>query len=157
MAVEVLSNVTIPDEISQLPTSMLEQERFAYFYKDQVTGVFNKHYLEFLLARNAFEDDFRDLTVINVKEFSAYNARYGWEAGDRLLARIAEALVRCYPGTKIFRIHGDDFIVLSREDVPVEDVRKAFEKEGLELKITRYSILADALTDIASLERLLAG
>jgi len=55
-AVVALEDIEIEIDITQRPKSKIEKERFSYFYKDQITGVYNKDYLEFVLAYNNAEE-----------------------------------------------------------------------------------------------------
>ncbi len=50
-AASVLNNISVQKDINQLPKNRLEEERFAYFYKDSLTGVYNKDYFE-LFSKN---------------------------------------------------------------------------------------------------------
>ncbi|MDK9693701.1 MAG: response regulator [Sulfurimonas sp.] len=54
MAAQALSSVEISEFISQLPSSAIEEERFAYFYKDRVTNLYNQNYLDTLLVKNRY-------------------------------------------------------------------------------------------------------
>lgn len=50
---------------------------------------------------------------LNVESFGAYNRRYGFEAGDNLLADIASALCEAFPEGLVSRLSGDHFAVLT--------------------------------------------
>jgi putative nucleotidyltransferase with HDIG domain/diguanylate cyclase (GGDEF)-like protein len=119
-AVEVLSDIEILDSISQLPTTDIEQERFSYFYKDQVTYAYNSDYLNFILTRNYFEREYICLNVLYIHNFSHYNKIYGWSEGDQFLKRFANYLQDTYPMSMVFRYHGDDFIILTKENLHID-------------------------------------
>ena len=120
-AVRALAGVHIADT-TQMPESRLEQQRFAYFFRDALTGCFNEDYLHTILIQH--EDEQRCLNVIDLKRFSAYNKASGWEAGNRLLQNVAAALRERYGSAKIFRYHGDNFILLfeAHRDVSREEI-----------------------------------
>lgn len=124
--VEALENVTIEESISQLPSNALEQERFAYFYKDGVSGLYNQHYLDVVLLKNSYAPFYHCINVISLHHFNEYNDEFGWEMGNTLLGDFAEILKERFMGCLLFRIHANDFILLS--DRHIELPEKADEK-----------------------------
>ena len=135
VAREVLMNVQGDHTINQLPQTELEKERFAYFYRDVVTGVHNKEYLEVTLFQNQYEKHYDEMLILFIHDFSRYNERFGWEEGDAMLRRIAMALLKSLTDVLVFRIHGDDFAVLSPK-IMIDNVlqRLSFLKgEGLRM------------------------
>ena len=115
-AMKVLKGLELENTITQRPKTKIEKERFAYFYRDLVTGVYNKQYLEFVLAYN-HEDEFnvRCAYGVYLHDFSKYNKEYSWEDGDKLLRNFAQKLDSIFTDDYVFRIHGDDFIVFNKE------------------------------------------
>ena len=114
-AIKALADTQLHGKIDQLPKSDLEKERFSYFYRDQVTDVYNSDYLKFLLNQNSFTSEYRYINVLCMHHFSIYNNKYGWAKGDELLCKIADYLAESFPNTFIFRIYGDDFVLISKE------------------------------------------
>jgi len=119
-AVEVFSNIKVPDSTNQLPTTEIERERFAYFYRDQVTNAYNDDYLNFVLNKNYFEKKFYCVNLISMHNFAQYNKKYGWEGGNKLLRKFVNLLNRTYPDAQIFRIHGDDFVLISKKHLSID-------------------------------------
>ncbi len=122
---KVLQSITIDNSITQRPTTKLEQERFSYFYKDILTQTFNESYLDYVLAQNKIEERYNCLYIVFLDSFGDYNKKHSWSQGNRLLSQIAHELISYFPNDKIFRIHGDDFVIIS--DVPLvheEEVKK---------------------------------
>lgn len=118
-AVEVLADVVIKDDINQLPKTEMEKERFAYFYRDQITRAYNSDYLSFILSHN----DTKKYICINalyLHNFSNYNEKYGWIEGDKFLKLFVDTLIDEFPRALIFRVYGDDFILLSEEHLDVD-------------------------------------
>ena len=115
-ACKVLSGVKIAQDISQLPKNTMESERFSYFFHDPVTDVYNKEYLELMVRKLEKENDY-SARVCYLKNFSQYNKRFGWEEGDVMLKSFAQYLQEIHPESMIFRVHGDDFIVLCSESL----------------------------------------
>ena len=108
-----LSKIKIDNLITQDPSTIIDEERFAYFYKDALTNTFNHYYLDYLLGKNIVEKQFSCLSIIYLKNFSQYNKENGWSKGDELLIKMSISLQELNNGRgKIFRVYGDDFVVL---------------------------------------------
>ena len=111
-AVDVLKIVDINEQISQVPNTHIDDERFAYFFKDPLTQLYNNSYLDFILHRNRDEQNFVCLHALYLDNFTAYNQRHGWSEGDLFLRKFSTYLQSAFSGSKIFRVFGDDFVIL---------------------------------------------
>jgi putative nucleotidyltransferase with HDIG domain len=119
-ALIALSVVKPLDTISQEPISEIEQQRFSYFYRDQMTRAFNYEYLDFVLNTNFYKNEFTCINIIYLHDFGQYNDKHGWTKGNELLATVVEELYSRYGDVKIFRIHGDDFVMINKKHVDVD-------------------------------------
>ncbi len=119
-----LKDIEVQEDISQLPTTDLEEERFAYFYKDSISEVYNKSYLDLLLSKNRYEKTYSHIYAFFLKDFSAYNKESGWSAGDKLLNTFATTLKKFFTNSLVFRVFGDDFVVLTRDEFSIEKLRE---------------------------------
>ena len=158
-ALKVLDHVDISKYISQLPSTELEKERFSYFYKDQISEVYNKDYLDLNLIKNTFDKNYNCLYVFYLQNFGHYNKSRSWEAGDVFLKIFGNFLQATFPDNMIFRIHGDDFVLL-REDYIVIDINtlklpKIFEDSCVKLSLQYYNIEDCAINSFDRLEKLL--
>ncbi|MFA6196039.1 MAG: HD domain-containing phosphohydrolase [Sulfurimonas sp.] len=122
-ALIALQSVTIDEDINQLPTTKLEQERFAYFYQDRVSEAYNHSYLEIVLMKNSHEKEFKYMDIFFLNNFSQYNKIFGWGEGDKFLRTFAICLNSYFTNSLVFRIFGDDFAVMSREKVDIEELK----------------------------------
>ena len=120
ITIKVLKDVKIDRNINQFPDNELEKERFSYFYKDQVTTAFNKNYLDLVLIQNSYKQIFFEVYFIEIKNFNKYNQNYGWEEGDKCLKNIVKYLIQTYEECSVFRVYGDDFIVLSPNELQID-------------------------------------
>ncbi|PLY04332.1 MAG: histidine kinase [Arcobacter sp.] len=134
-AEKVLKNIVIDNNISQLPKTTLEKERFSYFYKDTLTRLFNERYLDFILSKNKNEKEYSELYIVFLDDFSKYNKSFGWSVGNQLLIDIANKLNKIYDGNIIFRMHGDDFVILASQNYNFDIIKF----EELKLFISEYS------------------
>ena len=125
IAVEVLKDIEIDETISQLPTNKLEEQRFSYFYRDRLTNCFVIDYLELILRYYDFSNDLYVYRV-ELHNFSTYNQKYGWRAGNNFLIEMAEFIEKHYSNKIIFRIEGDDFLILSKEKI--ENIEEKFKE-----------------------------
>jgi PAS domain S-box-containing protein/putative nucleotidyltransferase with HDIG domain len=119
-ALKALGNIELHEQINQLPKSALEKERFSYFYRDQITNAYNADYLKLILNQNNFNEKYACINTLYMHNFSKYNKKYGWTEGDKLLKTFAEYLSERYPSSLIFRIHGNNFVLISKEHVDID-------------------------------------
>ena len=120
IAVDVLNEVEIEENITQMPITELEKERFSYFFKDIVSDTYNRNYLDVILIRNKYDKEYSCINIIYLHHFSKFNNKYGWNKGDRLLKEFAFFLKESYPESLIFRVQGDDFIILNKEHIIID-------------------------------------
>jgi putative nucleotidyltransferase with HDIG domain len=113
-ACAALSRMVLDINVNQLPQNNMEEERFAYYYHDAVTDKYNKDYLILFLQALCEDVHYRGC-VHFLKNFSQYNKTFGWEKGNVLLMAYADYLTNTYSDAMIFRIHGDDFVLISKE------------------------------------------
>ncbi|WP_300209807.1 HD domain-containing phosphohydrolase [Sulfuricurvum sp.] len=114
-ALTALASVSLEVHHSQRPTTAMEMERFSYFYKDQLTGVYTSTYLNFLFLEPDFSK-YKQLWLINLGNISQFNKAYGWDKGDDLLKHYAQMLQEHYPHLPIIRFQGDDFILFRKDE-----------------------------------------
>jgi len=133
-AVNILSTITIETDITQKPHTALEQERFAYFFKDRLTGLYASDYLPLLLLER-FSGIKKFFLLVRLQNFSEFNRLKGWDEGDRFLQEISNYLSeQSSPESVLFRIHGDDFLVVSANPILTEEeaLQKKFQdKRGV--------------------------
>lgn len=127
-ALEALKDININDT-TQLPQNELEQKRFSYFFQDSLTSLHNETYLSVLINKGL--PNFQCLNLLLLRNFTDYNRRNGWGSGNELLTKIAHKLQKDYPDSQIFRFHGDDFVVLSKNylDVNIDVLNKEFKEK----------------------------
>ncbi len=158
VAVKVFKNVKIDEHINQFPINSLEAERFAYFYKDQVTGAYNQNYLELMLSRNHYDNKYTDMYIFNIHNFTDYNKKYGWESGDNFLKRLAKLLIVLDKDILVFRIHGDDFVCLCKSVLNIDETifldLEEFDSSLMEIKFTHINIKELEIKNYKDLARL---
>jgi putative nucleotidyltransferase with HDIG domain len=127
VAIDILKLVDIDKNVNQEPVSDLDEERFAFFYKDPLTHLYNHHYLDFILHKRKDENEFVCLNIVYIRKFTAYNKQHGWSEGDVLLRSFAIYLESEFINSKIFRIAGDDFAILSNahQDIDIDKINDA--------------------------------
>lgn len=138
-AVIVLKEITIDENINQLPKTELEEERFAYFYKDTLGDFYNQHYLDVVLMKNSYENKFKYIEAFFLENFSSYNKKHNWSKGDELLHDFAITLKDFFKDSLVFRILGDDYIVLSTEKQDLEGLQVLIDEIIKESDIECYS------------------
>lgn len=125
-AIEVFSEIKDINAFEQLPTTKIEQERFSYFYRNQLTSVYNQDYLNFILNKNFDTMKYICFNVLYLHNFSISNQKNGWKFGNELLISFAKYLRKTYPNSLIFRIHSVDFCIMSTShtEIDIDMLRK---------------------------------
>jgi GGDEF domain-containing protein len=99
----------------QRPQSLLEYERFSFFFKDQLTKLYNQNFLDYLRLSN--EHNYAFCSCLCIDKFYKYNDTYGWKEGDFLLSSVAEYLQTLFTQASLFKTKGDTFLILSNEKI----------------------------------------
>ncbi len=87
---------------------------------DQLTGLpnlysFRKEAQKLMDSRKNREREFV-IIYFDIQNFKSYNARYGFEAGDRFLQNIAKHISKIFPELMVARFSDDHFVVLAYYD-----------------------------------------
>ncbi|OHE00617.1 MAG: hypothetical protein A2W82_06380 [Sulfurimonas sp. RIFCSPLOWO2_12_36_12] len=155
-AVKVLQHVELANNINQLPLTELEKERFAYFYRDQITDAYNSKYLNNVLNQNSIKKEFICVNTIYMHNFSTYNEKHGWAKGDLFLKKFAKELIERFPSSFIFRIHGDDFVIIgkSHADIALDDLmqQEIFKESNITLSYKHLDLRENSITNLYELE-----
>jgi putative nucleotidyltransferase with HDIG domain len=154
VALKVLKDIQIDTSINQLPSNELEQERLAYFHRDQLTRSYNHNYLEILLYKNQFSLQYHFIHLIQIHHFTKYNDKYGWEMGDEFLIRFNDLLKEKFPTALIFRIYGDDFALLCEDDLEInpQEIISFVEENFLEVVYQKIDLITNKIFTLKELE-----
>jgi len=144
-ALNALKDIKIDEEISQLPNSTIEEQRFSYFYKDRLTNLFIIDYLPIMLQYQVNSTKVY-LYTVELHDFGLYNKKNGWKRGDEFLVSFAQYLDGLYENTTVFRKEGDDFVLLSENKL-----------ESLDDKISLFSLMKDSLVTYTLEEKVWMG
>jgi len=156
-ASKVLKNIEIDENINQLPQSKLEEERFAYFYSDRLSSAYNQNYLETVLMKNHYEAYLKNMLVFSINSFSSYNKLYGWSEGDKLLQEFADILTKKIEDAFVFRVFGDDFIVLSKKKIEffwaVESLNTLMKEKSMSYKMHNVDLKEKHIANLRDIEK----
>ena len=155
-AVIALHGIKIDENINQLPTTKLEEERFAYFYKDTLSNAYNQTYLDVVLMKNSYDIDYTNLYIFKIRNFSNFNKAYGWKEGDKVLSSIADILSVDKHDSMLFRVFGDDFVLLSSRELELskttESLDKFLQKYDIEYNLKSIDLNLMDINRVAQLE-----
>ena len=113
---------------------------------DPLTSVYNRSYFDLQaqneLARAQREQGSVALCIADIDDFKAFNTAFGYEAGNRVLVEVSQALRRgVRPFDTVARWGGEEFAVLLTSPVQADDaqavserLRTAVERMGLQLE-----------------------
>ena len=125
VALQALKDVKIEDIHHQKPQNMLERERFSYFYKDALTGLYNE---TSLLKDIHIVQNYKHVVWISLKDFHNFNKNHGWNAGDELLINIANILKKTFSKeSMLYRFYGDNFLIFTNDAQEIEQMREALQ------------------------------
>ncbi|MCX6051451.1 MAG: response regulator [Campylobacterales bacterium] len=145
-ALIALSKIDIDVDISQLPKTSIEEQRFSYFYKDRLTNLFVIEYLSFLLR---YHVSFQSAYIYKIKlhNFSEYNRQFSWAKGDEFLVKFSKFINTLYKDCIVFRVEGDDFMILSENSISTinEDIQN---NQLIKNSILECSIETEFIDDI---------
>ncbi len=119
-AIDVLKDVKLDKDIFQLPSNNMEKKKFAFFFEDQLTGAYNKTYLELMLVQNKNTQDIKQIDMIFFHNFGKYNSRFGWNSGNLILKQFADLLHKYHKKSFVFRLNGDDFVIIQYEEKKID-------------------------------------
>ena len=116
-----------------MPKNKLEEMRFCYYLKDQLTGCNNINYLKYILL---YKEKYKDAKTfyIGLSDFSNYNKLHGWRYGDEVIKRVAKVLIENHPDSKVIRLFGDSFVVICM------DKNGMFKKDILEQELKKFQL-----------------
>lgn len=151
-ATQALSRIVLDQNITQLPQNSMENERFAYFFHDSVTDNYNQDYLDLYLQSIPHDSEYQACAFF-LRNFSQYNNTFDWEAGNALLKNFADYLVKSYPNATLFRVQGDDFILISKEPFCDECAQPSFfENTGVLAQCHHLCVGDDFMAQVRKLE-----
>lgn len=88
-------------------------------YYDVVTKIHNRMYLSRISSRHKYEGKYvHSLAIIDIDKFKDINDKFGHQAGDDALIKVAElmtSVTKTLNYTTPIRLGGDEFIILSEE------------------------------------------
>ena len=159
-AVVVLKEIVIDDTINQLPKTKLEEERFAYFYNDTLSSAYNQNYLDLILIKNSYENSYQNMMIFSINNFSSFNKEHGWEEGDKVLKEFADTLNNYFENDLVFRVFGDDFVIVSKGEIVLNGVRKVLDalmtKGTISYKVDRVDLNKEKIKKLTDIEMIQA-
>jgi len=156
IAIKIFSKFPLNQKIHQTPIDELEEARFSYFFRDSLTTCYNKKFLQFIYLENHFSK-YQFLYIVNLKKFTIYNNLFGWENGDKFLIDFSNFLRDIFSTDKIFRVKGDDFIILTKNESSVTKVdilkNRLFNNQAISIDMQQIRI--SKIKDIDDLKNII--
>ncbi|HEY2955395.1 MAG TPA: GGDEF domain-containing protein [Candidatus Eisenbacteria bacterium] len=145
-----------PDDLARVAlladTCGATMERAARLAKvafiDPLTAVYNRSYFDLEvrneMARSEREQSSLALCIVDIDDFKRFNTLYGYEAGNEVLAHVAQTLKRgVRPFDTVARWGGEEFAVLLTSPIHAADVTAISER--LRLLVERQTVELEGL------------
>ena len=111
---EIIYLLSIIKEV--LSPVLLQLERYneavAKYLHDQLTNVYNRYGLDFIIKEQLNKNNMLYLLMIDIDNFKHINDTYGHDMGDEILVKVAQCLRECLGEQNVARIGGEEFIGL---------------------------------------------
>ena len=154
---DILLAMKIEDNAPALSRDLINEIRFSYYFRDQLTGFFNINYLKFLLSHT------EEYTIvcayhINFINFTKFNMDHGWRKGDKLLQKFSEDLVEDHKECTLIRLFADNFLLISLEKYMELDcgVIERYEQEfNIKIRKKHIDIQKEEIDTFDKLENLI--
>ena len=105
-----------------------EEELRKAAYMDRLTGLYNRHYMIDKLDDTIETIEESYLAMLDIDKFKSINDKYGHNAGDYILEKLAETMkVNCDSET-ISRWGGEEFLILGSADEKTDTLTFACDK-----------------------------
>ncbi len=140
---EILGYKTEVSEVDKAST-VVDSETYAAVldlaYRERKYGVMNNN----AFNRDVKEFDLKSSTFarVSICELKKINAKYGYKSGDNIIKNTAELLAENFGSTNVYRIYGDQFIIVGEETTDakmygiLDVVRKHLEKDKTRIIFT---------------------
>ena len=110
--------------------------------KDRLTGLYNRHYIIGCLE-NVPADAGAYVAIADIDDFKKINDTYGHNAGDYVLAHLAEMMRSTFAQETVSRWGGEEFLILSEssgDPTILESFRQTVEKEEFVFEGTKIAV-----------------
>ncbi len=108
-------------------------------FKDSLTGVKNRMAFSVDRKTDAYKDTKYTCVYIDVNELNLYNNKYGHAAGDQMLKFIGEVLREYFFDSDIYRMGGDEFLILNKTVTDAE-INERLSKAVYDIEEMKYHI-----------------
>ena len=114
--------------------------------KDQLTGLYNRRYMQDELERVSTEGKEYFLAMVDIDDFKQINDQHGHNAGDYVLSNVARIMKETCTMSRISRWGGEEFLILTSGPISgtglelIETLRKRIESEDFVFEDTHISV-----------------
>lgn len=158
--VEIMDHITdVAEIVGHFMTSLLEKQKLMaqlekLSFEDSLSNVRNRHALNHYLGKR---EELKNVGVVycDVLGLKRVNDSQGHQAGDALIVRASQCLQKAFRRTDIYRVGGDEFLVLCRgleKDAflsRVENLRKDMRDNQAEMSLGY--VWRESVTDVEAM------
>lgn len=124
----IISPVKIPEKLTGamiITKNVTEKEQSLERLKkiaetDSLTGLYNRNFFNEIIHRYICDSKPYAIVMLDISGLKYINDHFGHEEGDRIIAKASEIIQNSVRNTDlVFRIGGDEFLILTSNEVPV--------------------------------------
>lgn len=133
-----LAKVMLPHIVQSLEMQRIQIQQEYLSYHDDLTGLLNRNSLVGYLEEIK-EDKLESAGAlcVDINGLKFFNKEFGRDYGDEVVMRVGELLEEFFKGEMVFRLTGDEYLVLC-EDLPYEEFLR--QVEAVEDKLENISL-----------------
>ena len=136
-----LMEMMLPHIVQSLVMQKIQIKQEYLSYHDDLTGLLNRNSLmEYLDEPDVASLSSIGALCVDINGLRLFNQTFGREYGDEVVRRVGELLEDFFRGDRVFRLTGDEFLVLS-ENITYEDFSRNMQSvdeklENISLNLT---------------------
>lgn len=121
ISIQTFTALSTEPTSAQKPKTHIDMERFAYFFKDSLTGLYSSKYLNYFLQESVHTAEYKCCYFLQIHHMHDYNKKFGWAKGNEIIIQIAQKIKSKFNTAFIFRVFGDDFVILNHSHYKIEE------------------------------------
>ncbi len=118
----------------------IESRRLDYFFRDHLTGAFNRNAFEYIYSQIQEKQESFAIVAVDIVKLRDINLQKGWKYGDQLLQKVVKELNNKFAPFATVRYSGDNFVIFIPSELNDEAIKEKMDKiiESIECPVNYY-------------------